>query len=92
MDLENLQIKADRLEKILEFDRTDKTKQALALCEIWMDKLWECCGDSFEEFLRDEFETTELEAFMAMKLEAMSNIFPDDIAEAIDQELERLER
>lgn len=90
MDLKTRDILLSRLEAILYQPRDDQTKVAAVLCEIWQDKLWALTDDSFEEFLANEFEMTEADAFMAMKVAACSGAFPEEIVEKINEEIERL--
>ncbi len=90
MDLKTRDLKLKRLEDILQNQQDDPTKLAHQLCDIWIDALWEVSDDSFEDFLASEFEMTEADAFMAMKLAAGAGVFPDDIAAKIEAEFERL--
>ena len=90
MTLAERDLKLKRLENIIENRDDDPTKLAVTLCEIWIDGLWEVSDDSFEDFLASEFELTEADAFMAMKLAASAGMFPEDVAAKIEAEFERL--
>jgi hypothetical protein len=96
VDLETLMTLSERdtalkrLESILEQPRDDQNTVAVHLCEIWQDKLWEVADDSFEEFLANEFEMTEADAFMAMKVAACAGAFPEEMVEKINEQIERL--
>lgn len=90
MDLATRDLKLKRLENIIETRDDDPTKLAVILCEIWQDGLWEVSDDSFEDFLASEFEMTEADAFMTMKLAASAGLFPEDVAAKIESEFERL--
>jgi len=90
MTLAERDLKLKRLENIIETRDDDPTKLAIILCEIWQDGLWEVSDDSFEDFLASEFELTEADAFMAMKLAASAGLFPEDVAAKIEAEFERL--
>lgn len=90
MDLATRDLKLKRLENIIETRDDDPTKLAIILCEIWQDGLWEVSDDSFEDFLASEFELTEADAFMAMKLAASAGLFPEDVVAKIEAEFERL--
>jgi hypothetical protein len=90
MTLKERDEKLKLLEDIIENREEDPTKLAVQLCKIWIDGLWEVSDDSFEEFLASEFEMTEADAFMAMKLAAGAGKFPEDVAAKIDKEFERI--
>lgn len=90
MTLAERDLKLKRLENIIETRDDDPTKLAVILCEIWQEGLWEVSDDSFEDFLASEFELTEADAFMAMKLAASAGMFPEDVAAKIEAEFERL--
>ena len=90
MNLAERDLKLKRLENIIETRDDDPTKLAIILCEIWQDGLWEVSDDSFEDFLASEFEMTEADAFMQMKLAANAGMFPEDVAAKIEAEFERL--
>jgi len=77
------------LEDILEQPRDDQNQIAIALFKIWHDGLWEVSDDSFDEFLQNEFEMTETDAFIVMKAAASAGQFPDYEAEKINEEFER---
>ena len=90
MTLAERDFKLKQLEGLLENQEHDSDKIAINLCKIWIDGLWEVSDDSFEDFLASEFEMTEADAFMAMKLAAGAGVFPEDIAAKIEAEFERL--
>jgi hypothetical protein len=90
MTLEQRDLKLKRLDDIMENRQDDPAKLAVQLCEIWSDGLWEVTDDSFEDFLSREFEMSEMEAFMAMKLAASAGMFPEDVSEKIDEQFEKL--
>lgn len=90
MTIQQRDIALARLDEITNQPRDDQTKIAAILCEIWQDKLWALTDDSFEEFLANEFEMTEADAFMAMKVAACSGAFPEELVEKINEEIERL--
>lgn len=78
------------LEDILERPRNDQNVVAVNLAQIWMDALWEVSDDSFDEFVQNEFEMSEIDAFIIMKAAASAGQFTEDIAEKINAEFERL--
>ena len=78
------------LEDLLEQPRNDQNVVAVALFKIWHDNLWEVSDDSFDEFLQNEFEMTETDAFIVMKAAASAGQFPEYEAEKINAEFERL--
>ena len=79
------------LEDILEQPRNDQNVVAIALFKIWHDALWEVSDDSFDEFLQNEFEMTETDAFIIMKSAASAGQFPDYETDQINVEFEKLE-
>lgn len=78
------------LEDILERPRNDQNAVAVNLAQIWLDALWEVSDDSFDEFVQNEFEMSETDAFIIMKAAASAGQFTEDIAEKINAEFERL--
>ncbi len=90
MTLEQRDLKLKRLESLLENREEDPSKLAVQLAEIWIDALWEVCDDSFSEFLASEFEMSEPDAFMAMKLAASAGMLTEDVAAKVEAEFERL--
>ncbi len=90
MTLEQRDLKLKRLESLLENREEDPSKLAVQLAEIWIDALWEVCDDSFSEFLASEFEMSEADAFMAMKLAASAGMLTEDVAAKVEEEFERL--
>ena len=90
MTLAERDLKLKRLEDIISNRDDDPTKLAVTLCEIWIDGLWEVSDDSFEDFLASEFEMTEADAFLMMKLAASAGAFEEDVAAKIEAEFERL--
>jgi hypothetical protein len=78
------------LEEILEQPRNDQNAVAVALFKIWHDSLWEVSDDSFDEFVQNEFEMSEADAFIIMKVAASTGQFPEYEAEKINAEFERL--
>jgi hypothetical protein len=83
-------LKLKRLEDILEHQDEDPTKLSVQLCEIWLEKLWEVSDDSFEEFLASEFDMTEADAFMSMKLAGSAGLLTEDAMAKVEAEFERL--
>lgn len=78
------------LEDILEQPRDDQNIVAVALFKIWHDGLWEVSDDSFDEFVQNEFEMSETDAFIIMKAAASAGVFPEYETEKINGEFERL--
>jgi len=89
MNLQERDRKLQCLEDILEQPRNDQNVVAVALFKIWHDALWEVSDDSFDEFLQNEFEMTEADAWIVMKAAASAGQFPDYEAEKINAEFER---
>ena len=90
MTLEERDRKLKCLEDILEQPRTDQNIVAAHLFKIWHDGLWEVSDDSFDEFVQNEFEMSEVDAFIIMKAAASAGQFPEYEAEKINAEFERL--
>jgi hypothetical protein len=90
MTLTERDSKLKLLESILDQKRDDQNQVAQQLCQIWIDKLWEVSDDSFDEFVQNEYEMSEADAFIIMKAAAGAGIFPKDLTEKINQEFERL--
>ena len=90
LDLATRDTKLKLLEDTLEQPRDDQNKVAQQLCQIWLDKLWEVSDDSFDEFVQNEYEMSEADAFIVMKAAASAGLFPDDVVEKINTEFERL--
>ena len=78
------------LEDILEQPRDDQNQVAVSLFKIWHDGLWEVSDDSFDEFVQNEFEMSEVDAFIVMKAAASAGQFPEYETEKINAEFERL--
>jgi hypothetical protein len=78
------------LEDILEEPRNDQNVVAVNLFKIWHDGLWQVSDDSFDEFTQNEFEMSEVDAFIIMKAAASAGQFPEYEAEKINAEFERL--
>jgi hypothetical protein len=78
------------LEDILEQPRNDQNIVAQQLAQVWIDELWEVSDDSFDEFVQNEFEMSYADAFIIMKAAASAGVFPDDIAEKINTEFEKI--
>ena len=90
MTLAERDFKLKQLEDILQNQQDDPNGLAHQLCDIWIDGLWEVSDDSFEDFLASEFEMTEADAFLMMKLAASSGMFTEDVVAKIEAEFERL--
>jgi hypothetical protein len=90
MDLATRDRKLKCLEDILEQPRNDQNVVAVALFKIWHDGLWEVSDDSFDEFVQNEFEMSEVDAFIIMKAAASAGQFPEYESEKINAEFERL--
>ncbi len=90
MDLATRDRKLKLLEDILEQPRNDQNVVAVALFKIWHDSLWEVSDDSFDEFVQNEFEMSEADAFIIMKAAASAGQFAEYETEKINQEFERL--
>ncbi len=90
MDLATRDLKLKLLEDILEQPRNDQNVVAVALFKIWHDDLWEVSDDSFDEFVQNEFEMSEADAFIIMKAAASAGQFSEYETEKINQEFERL--
>ena len=78
------------LEDILEQPRGDQNHIAVQLFRIWHDALWEVSEDSFEEFLGDEYDMSEADAFIIMKAAASAGHFPPYETDKINEQFERL--
>jgi predicted oxidoreductase (fatty acid repression mutant protein) len=90
MTLEERDRKLQCLEDILEQPRNDQNVVAVALFKIWHDVLWEVSDDSFDEFVQNEYEMSEADAFIIMKAAASAGMFADYETEKINEQFERL--
>lgn len=90
MTLAERDTKLKRLETILENRGEDPSEIAIQLAEIWLYNLWEVCDDSFSEFLASEFEMSEADAFLTMKLAVSAGVITGEQAAKIEAEFERL--
>ena len=90
MNIEDRDLLIKRLEDLAATDRNDPIKFGMALCEIWKDNLWELSDDSFEEFLENEYEMPEIEAFLLMKGAAATGCFPVEVIDQIEEAFEKL--
>ena len=90
MTLQERDRKLKCLEDILEQPRDDQNQVAQSLFKIWHDALWEVSDDSFDEFVQNEFEMSEVDAFIVMKAAASAGQFPEYETEKINAEFERL--
>jgi hypothetical protein len=90
MTLEERDRKLQCLEDILEQPRNDQNVVAVALFKIWHDALWEVTDDSFDEFVKEKYEMSEVDAFIIMKAAASAGQFPEYEMQKIDEQFERL--
>lgn len=90
MDLTERDRRLKCLDEILEQPRDDQNAVAVQLFKIWHDELWSVSDESFSDFVEDEFEMSEIDAFIIMKAAASAGVFPEYEIEKINEQFERL--